>query len=1075
VSDGRGEIERRIREIEADRAAAKSDATRRLLDDELAKLRARLGGAGRSRRGRGKTGAESGRVDVAGEARVETAVGLIRAETVQMFFGARPPGDAKEMLESYLRSLGAHDRVRLDRLLAHERSGRDDAAAPAMSLRKVFTTLATDARVLVGPFDLTRDAVIKALDAGNPGVVIPEKVRIAAIKPGTARDGDRGAALIPDAATHAIEVKGPIEESWETSRRGAAAAGKSSKLTGAWFRPEIVVEVVAASPRVVLLGSPGSGKSTVLHYLTVTLAEVLRAGKDRVPLPGWEGVERIPVPLYCQLGKIALGDDPESDFSKLLDALLSPVERSGLRSGLREQVLRAWRSGGALLCFDGLDEVSSIVEGTRQGDLSPRERIVRALGHLADEVAPSRIVVTCRTKPYEEDKAWRFGRDWEQREIEPFAFGQVREYLHAWYDETCADRDARYSQAEAAKRAGRLVDLLKGDRRELRELTKSPLLLTMLALLDYHTTELPERRVDVYEELVRLLLDRWDWARSDRTGRPEALGVRLGIPGLKSDDLMEAMYEIAFDAHAQTRDGRGALGKQAVYEKLDPFFEAKLRDLPEYKHERLLEGPARDKSQRFLDMVLVETGLLFPEGKTTYVLPHLTFEEYLAACHLARNEAIDLAYRQWLTAPDRWREVLALFLGRLLNLTKFPAALQWLELLTAAKAGSEAKTPDQRQQDTLFAAFSYDQNGRGTRWSNLMYVNVREFEGHLRVALADSIEHPAPTTTLARRFEATAEIGKLGDPRFPVEIDGDDRGDEFQTWASTLDVLNRDFGRPNGYWCYVRPGKYRIGGWDKNQRTADPVLPEFWIARLPVTVAQFEPFVGDGYGPKAGQWWTPEGRKWKDANRRSEPYFWGDPRFRQPNQALVGVSWYEAVAWSAWLTEKVRGQLPAGYVIRLPTEAEWEAAAAYDAEWDPAAADILDVRRRPYPWGTEDPTPEHAIYAESEKDRLGQPAPVGVCPAGAAACGALDMAGNVWEWTVSRHSKYPEARLVGEEDFEPGDWSKPATWVALRGGSWWSDGTFVRCGARIRFDPDGRWDGYVGVRVVVAPRLARLF
>ena len=137
--------------------------------------------------------------------------------------------------------------------------------------------------------------------------------------------------------------------------------------------------------------------------------------------------------------------------------------------------------------------------------------------------------------------------------------------------------------------------------------------------------------------------------------------------------------------------------------------------------------------------------------------------------------------------------------------------------------------------------------------------------------------------------------------------------------------------------------------------------------------------------------------------------------------------------------------------LRLPTEAEWEVAAAYDAAG----------QRRDYPWGWEDPTPERAIY---NANGLNAPAPVGCCPAGAAACGALDMAGNVWEVTTSRFDQYPAGSARWEKDVPPDEGDVP--W---RGGSWWNDSTFVRCGARNWNGPDDGWN-FIGFRLVVAPQ-----
>ena len=166
---------------------------------------------------------------------------------------------------------------------------------------------------------------------------------------------------------------------------------------------------------------------------------------------------------------------------------------------------------------------------------------------------------------------------------------------------------------------------------------------------------------------------------------------------------------------------------------------------------------------------------------------------------------------------------------------------------------------------------------------------------------------------------------------------------------------------------------------------------------------------------------------------------------------MIGVTWYEAAACCAWVNTHLQDLLPPGYVVRLPTEAEWEVAAAYDAAG----------QRRDYPWGWEDPTPERAIYSASG---LNAPAPVGCCPAGAAACGALDMAGNVWEVTTSRFDQYPAGSARWEKDVPLGELDVP--W---RVGAWWDNSTSVRCGARDRFTPGSVRNKAGGFRLVVAP------
>ncbi len=149
----------------------------------------------------------------------------------------------------------------------------------------------------------------------------------------------------------------------------------------------------------------------------------------------------------------------------------------------------------------------------------------------------------------------------------------------------------------------------------------------------------------------------------------------------------------------------------------------------------------------------------------------------------------------------------------------------------------------------------------------------------------------------------------------------------------------------------------------------------------------------------------------------------------RPDNPVTGLSRHEAEAYARWAGK------------RLPTEEEWE----YAAAWDPATG-----RVRRYPWGDDPPTPERANFAR----RYFGTTPVGAFPEGRSACGALDMGGNVWEWTSSSFSPYP--------GFIPDayrDYSQPffdGTYAVLRGGSWATQGPLLRCSFRNWYPPDVR-------------------
>lgn len=107
----------------------------------------------------------------------------------------------------------------------------------------------------------------------------------------------------------------------------------------------------------------------------------------------------------------------------------------------------------------------------------------------------------------------------------------------------------------------------------------------------------------------------------------------------------------------------------------------------------------------------------------------------------------------------------------------------------------------------------------------------------------------------------------------------------------------------------------------------------FAIARYPVTNGQFAKFVEAG-GYAQRPWWTDAGWALRDQDQWMEPRHWADPKWNGENQPVVGVSWYESLAFSLWLSEV------SGERVFLPTEQQWQRAAQGDAG-------------RIYPWGND--------------------------------------------------------------------------------------------------------------------------
>jgi gamma-glutamyl hercynylcysteine S-oxide synthase len=236
-----------------------------------------------------------------------------------------------------------------------------------------------------------------------------------------------------------------------------------------------------------------------------------------------------------------------------------------------------------------------------------------------------------------------------------------------------------------------------------------------------------------------------------------------------------------------------------------------------------------------------------------------------------------------------------------------------------------------------------------------------------------------------------------------------------------------------------------------NERPAHAVhVDAFWIDTAPVTNGEYVEFVAAG-GYDDPRWWTEAGWRHRTDEGLVAPQFWiqeGDGWYRRrfgvvepvrADEPVVHVCAHEADAYAAWAGK------------RLPTEAEWEKAARHD----PATG-----RSRRYPWGDDDPTPDHANLGQ----RHLRPAPVGAYPRGATASGVHQLVGDVWEWLSSGFHPYP-----GFEMFPYPEYSQVffgGDYRMLRGGSFGTDPSAVRATFR-------NWDHPVRRQIFSGFRLAR--
>ena len=664
------------------------------------------------------------------------------------------------------------------------------------------------------------------------------------------------------------------------------------------------------------------------------------------------------------------------------------------------------QDSGALFLLDGLDEAR---------EASTRDRVLEAVTEFAATAGPNcRFLLT--TRPYAWAPAAAAQSGWrDSYQLAELSPGQIETFIRHWFQ--AVQVVGWIGHAEAGEKITNFRQAVK--RADIQPLASNPLLLTLMATLLANRMRLPDDRADLYDEVVKLLLQRW----SETSGADQGLLDALAIPGLTLDHIREVMQQLAFDAHASCP------GQESV------------ANIPEGELVAVLHpllGGDHNKAQLALEYVEKRAGLLLGQGprghERQYTFPHRTFQEYLAACWLADQpdfcqRAVDLARQN----PTHWREVLT-FAARHAKVGRGVPAADALVRCQSVEEWSKANHTDETDWRMAIVA------GEQLLEIGLAAVNAREEHRAVRRRVAGWIGALLEKGALpvSERAKAIVVLSHLGDERPGVGCKK---------------------GLPDIAWVVMPPGPFKMGsregegyGNERPQFDCNVINQALAISRYPVTVAQYEPFLkSGGYSDK--RFWTGAGWRWKQSEEISRPREY-DRVFQTPNHPRVGVSWFEALAFCRWLTEQLKKP------VTLPSEAEWERAARY-------------TDGRVFPWGSE----EQGIEQRCNMNKTGfdHTSVVGVFPSGNPVCGVADMAGNVWEWTRSlwgtdRHKVsfcYPYKPDDGRENLDA-----PANELrVLRGGSWNDPAESACCTFRLRHSAESRLS-IIGFRVVASPFFA---
>ncbi len=487
---------------------------------------------------------------------------------------------------------------------------------------------------------------------------------------------------------------------------------------------------------------------------------------------------------------------------------------------------------------------------------------------------------------------------------------------------------------------------------------------------------------------------RFEAQENPTTGRTEHLEDRiLQDTGIEPGALALMAFALAELYEARTEDGRltraayesfqgvhGAIGKRAneTFDTLEPAVQAKLGDV----FRELVEVDERGVATRrraLLNRVTSST-------KVNELVSALTNARLLVTSRGEGDESVvevahEALFRSW-PRLEQWVQETADDLRLRRQITQLAAYWQ------AHERKPEHRWPDDRVLETVGML---DHLGLQPKdFSD----EEREFLGPLdRDRMLEEIDDPA--TSHEQRAIIGVRLSLLGDLRPGVGL--------------------REDGLPDIDWCKVPGGGITLeGGEKKSSRVAkwlgrlsshSFVVEPFYIAKYPVTYIQYRAFLEAKDGYRNQEWWK---KLWFQVDKPGKQFN------RRDNHPAENLCWLEAVAFCRWLSEKL------GYEIRLPTEWEWQQAAMGG---DPT---------NEYPWGPEWDSSLTNTY-ESE---LSHSTAAGIYPQGASPVGALDMAGNVWEWCLNEYGNPEETKLSGDSR------------RVVRGGSWFDNRDYARAASR---------------------------
>ncbi|MEJ2746846.1 MAG: NACHT domain-containing protein [Anaerolineae bacterium] len=374
-----------------------------------------------------------------------------------------------------------------------------------------------------------------------------------------------------------------------------------------------LTEGSSKTQNLVILGPPGSGKTTLVKHLTLMLA-VRQDVSDAI-----KRLKKTPILLFIRNHAEAIRKDQNYSLATAVQSRLA----AGNMTESAEWLLGRLRKGHCLVMLDGLDEIA---------DAELRQQVVDWADRQMARYKNNQFIITSRPFGYRSNPL----KGVVVLEVRPFSIEQVQQFVHNWYlanEIMSAQRDDPGVRMEAHKGAEDLIWRLR-QTHVLLDMAVNPLLLTMIATVHRYRSSLPGRRVELYSEIIEVFLGK----------RQEARGITYELTPAQKQRVLESL---AFYMMRQR--------KREI--PLEEAVQASANALRRVLGDKIANRPGAGAD--FLKMIENTSGLLIEREAGFYGFSHLTFQEYLAAVHVhdqkLENELVQHVEDSW------WHEAIRLY------------------------------------------------------------------------------------------------------------------------------------------------------------------------------------------------------------------------------------------------------------------------------------------------------------------------------------------------------------------------------------------------------------------------------